>query len=297
MKRRFLSAVLDSVTGVTAFGVFIALDTFFHVASDLRTAVISLALLYLCAGLIRGRGGNVWVKGLLVSVGGVLVMLALLWAAIFHVVLAILALTAVLFAFCGVRARRFWTNESAFQASMMILVPTAALVIIALAMMPRLAGGIATRQIANPAPEFTLTRLDGTNVRSSDWHGRVVVLDYWATWCPACRRELPQLEGLYRRYETDPDVVFWAVDVQQSGETPQKASTYFKHANYSLPLAIDSQDSADVLAKRFAFEGFPVLLLIDRSGRVRLVHIGYDGAERLQDNLSKEIEALLKERV
>lgn len=297
MKTRILSVVLDVLTGVVALGVFIALDTYFHVASDLRTATVSLAVLFLCAGLVRGRGGNAWLKGMLVSAGGALLMLALFMAALFHVVLAIFLLTAVLFAVSGVRARQLWANRSLGQGSLTILVPLAALVVIALGAIPRLAGGIATRKIASPAPVFTVSQLDGTIVRSTDWHGRVAVIDYWATWCPACQREMPELESLYRRYQNDPDVVFWAVDVQQNGESPQRASAFFQKASYTLPLAIDSQNSADSLAKQFAFEGFPALILIDRSGRVRLVHIGYDRSERLQDNLSKEIEALLKEPV
>ena len=287
--------VLDVLAGLLAFAVFLTLDTYFHVASDLRTAIVFLAVLFLCAGVVRGRGGNAWLKGLLVSAGGALIMLAVLWAAIFHTVVVIFVLTAILFTVCGVRARHFWTNHSPGSATLLIVAPLSALVIIALTAFPRLAGGIATRETSSPVPVFTVTQLDGTAVRSTDWHGRVAVIDYWATWCPACRRELPELNNLYRQYQNDPAVVFWAVDVQQNGESPQKASAFFQKADYVLPLAIDSQNSADTLARRFAFEGFPVLILIDRSGRVRLVHVGYDRSERLQDNLNKEIQSLLKE--
>jgi thiol-disulfide isomerase/thioredoxin len=281
--------------GLVAFGLFIALDTYLHVASDLRTAIVSLAVLYLCAGLVRGRGGNAWSKGLRVSAGGVLVMLVVFMAAIFHTVLVIFVLTAVLFSVCGVRARQLWSNHSVGLASLAIFAPMVALVTIVLAAAPRLAGGIATRETASLVPAFTVSRLDGTPVRSTDWRGHVAVIDYWATWCPACRRELPELEKLDRRYRNDPDVVFWAVDVQQGGESPQKASAFLQRFGYTLPLAIDSQDSADTLSRRLGFEGFPALILIDRGGRVRLVHIGYDRSERLEENLSKEIGKLLRE--
>jgi thiol-disulfide isomerase/thioredoxin len=295
MKTRIVSVVLDLVMGLVAFGVFVALDTFFHVASDLRTAILSLAVLFLCAGLLRGRGGNGWLRGLLVGAGGAVVMVPLFVAAIFHTVLLILVLIAFLFAVCGVRARQFWANHSAGLGSLTILLPLSALVLIVLAAVPRLAVGIATRKTADPSPEFSVSRPDGTIVRSTDWRGHVAIIDYWATWCPACRRELPELEKLYRRYQNNPDVVIWAVDVQQNGESPQKASAFFQKSGYTLPLAIDSQNSEETLAKTFAFEGFPALILIDRHGQVRLVHIGYDRSERLDDSLHMEIEKLLAE--
>ena len=296
MRTRIIPVVLDVGVGLVAFAVFVALDTFLHLASDLRIAIICLAVLYLCSGLVRGQAGNPWLKGLVVSAGGALVMLALFIPALFHTVVAIFVLTAVLFAVCGVWARQFWAKHSAGLGSLPILVPVAALVIIVVTAVPRLAAGIATRKTANPAPVFTVTRLDGTIVRSSDWRGRVAIIDYWATWCPACRRELPELERLYRRYKNNPDVAFWAVDVQQNGETPQKGSAFFQTSGYTLPLVIDSQNSEESLSKRFAFEGFPALILIDRGGRIRMVRIGYDRSEALENNLSKEIETLLKER-
>jgi thiol-disulfide isomerase/thioredoxin len=296
MKARLIPVVLDVVVGLAAFAVFVTLDAFLHVGSDLRTAIICLAVLYLCAGLVRGQVGNAWRKGLAVSAGGGLVMIALFMVALFHTVVAIFVLTAVLFSVCGVWARQFRAKHSAGLGILPVLVPLAALVIIVLTAVPRLAAGIATRKTANPAPVFTVSRLDGSIVRSTDWQGRVAVVDYWATWCPACRRELPELEKLHARYHNNPDVVFWAVDVQQNGETPQKASAFFQKSGYTLPLVIDSQNSEESLSKRFAFEGFPALILMDRSGRVRMVHIGYDRSEALENNLSREIETLLRER-
>ena len=58
-----------------------------------------------------------------------------------------------------------------------------------------------------------------------------------------------------------------------------------------MPMAVDSRNSVE----QFAFDDFPELMVIDRAGRVRLVHTGYDGSEDLQGNLSREIDALLKE--
>jgi thiol-disulfide isomerase/thioredoxin len=291
MVARSISAGLDVLTGLLALVLFLAVDNYFHIAADLRTAVVSLAALYLCAGLIRGRSGSVWLKGLLVSGGGALVLGILLWAQIFHAVLAILLLTVLLFGLCGVRARHYWTAHSAAGAGLMVLVPLAALTTVALATFPALAARIATRTTVAPAPAFEVSRVDGSLVRSTDWRGHVVVLPYWATWCPACRREMPELERLYRQYQRDPNVIFWAVDVQENGETPERAKVFLQKAGYTLPMAVDSRNSVEQLA----LADFPSLIVIDRAGRVRFVHTGYDGSEDLQGNLSREIDALLKE--
>jgi len=120
----------------------------------------------------------------------------------------------------------------------------------------------------------------------------VVVLDFWATWCPACRREMPELEKLYRRYEGNSRVSFWAVDVQKNGETPEKARAFMQNAGYTLPLALGHEERLAGL-----LEGFPSLLIIDTAGRIRLVHTGYDRSEKFQAELAGEIDKLLGERL
>ncbi len=174
----------------------------------------------------------------------------------------------------------------------MLFVPLAALVVAAVTTIPVLTTRIATRKTSAPAPTFSISRLDGAVVSSSDFRGRVVVLDFWATWCPPCRRELPELEKLYRRYQGNSKVSFWAVDVQKNGETPEKARDFMQKAGYTLPVALGSQKSFEALS----LGGLPSLIIIDKSGRIRLVHTGYDSSEQLQGELSKEIDTLLDER-
>jgi len=294
MRGRVVSVVADILTGLAALVLFVLGDSYFHVGADLRICVVALAVLYLCAGLVRGHGspGNAWLKGLLVNSGSSLVVLVLGWASLPHIVLAILLLIANLFTICGVRVRHLWAAQSAARGGMMVFVSLAALVVAAVATIPALTTRIATRKTSTPVPVFSISRLDGTVVSSSDFRGRVVVLDFWATWCPVCRRELPELEKLYRRYQGNSMVSFWAVDVQKNGETPQKARDFMQKAGYTLPVAFSSQKSFEALNP----EGLPSLIVIDQSGRIRLVHTGYDRSEQLQGELSKQIDTLLDER-
>lgn len=294
MRVKIIAVVADILTGFAAFFLFILGDAFIHLAADLRLCIISLAALYLAAGLVRGQGGpgNVWLKGLLVSSGGSLVLLILLWGQLLHLVVAMLLLIANLSAICGVHARRLWLR-SANRAALMLLVPLAALALVVVTAIPGLATRIATRQMSAAAPLFSIRKLDGTVVNSTEFRGRVVVLDYWATWCPACRREMPELENLYQRYQGNSRVSFWAVDVQDGGETPEKARAYMQKAGYTLPIASGGETSSEGLLK---LEGFPSLVIIDTLGRVRLIHTGYDRSEQFQTRLSGEIDTLLAER-
>ena len=172
-----------------------------------------------------------------------------------------------------------------------ILAGLAALVIFALTTIPAVATRVATRRITGPSPAFSLTASDGGEIDSAGLRGNVVVLDLWATWCPACRRELPELDRLYRRYQGNSRLRFWAVDVLTNGETSEKAKEFLRQAGYVMPVAFGSQKLRDDPGG----DGLPMLIILDKSGRIGLVHDGYDGAEPLQRELSKEIETLLHE--
>jgi len=291
MRSGIIALIADVFAGLAALLLFFLGDGYFHVAADLRVAVVSLAVLYLAAGLLRGPGRpeNAWLKGLVVSSGGSLVALILLWNQLLHLEIAALLLVANLAAICGVCARRLWAAHSRVRAGVIFLVPLGVLVGAALTAIPTLATRIASQEINAPVPAFSINRFDGTEVSSAELRGRVVVLDFWATWCPACRREMPELEKLYRRYQGNSRVSFWAVDMQKNGETPEKARAFMQSAGYTLPLALGHDERLAGLQ----LEGFPSLLIIDTAGRIRLVHTGYDRSEKFQAELAGEIDKLL----
>ena len=158
--------------------------------------------------------------------------------------------------------------------------------------LPSLTTRAAIRVTMTEPPRFSLDRLDGKQVLSVDLLGRVVVLDFWATWCPSCRRELPEIDKLYRRYESSLHVIFLAVDVNTGGETPLKASTFMKQHGYLVPMAFDGRNASDHLLRD---SGFPSLVVLDKSGRIRLIHSGYDESEHLVSALSETIDELVRE--
>ncbi len=293
MRSRFISGGADIFTGLAALTLFVVADSIFHVAADFREGVIVLSLLYLAAGLLRGTGWpeNAWLRGLLIASGGTLVLLSVLWNSIFHAFLAILLLVANLFAVCGVHARHLWSQRSTAKGWMILLAPVVTLVILAFTTIPTVATRVATRRTTAPVPAFSLTASEGGQVSSAGLRGRVVVLAFWATWCPACRRELPELNELYKRYQGNSSVSFWAVDVLSDAETVEKAKEFLRKAGYVLPVAFANEKCAQDLGGA----DFPFLVILDKLGQIRLVHRGYDRSEPLQTELSKVMETLLNE--
>jgi len=281
---------IDILTGLAAMMLFLLTDGFLHVGADTRTGVIVIAVLYFCAGLLRGKTTpvNAWVKGLLVSAVGCAAFCAMTWNGVQHIELFILTSAAISFAICGVHARRLPLSRSLTLA----LIAFSFVALFAETGVPPLTTRFAVRNTMSPAPQFSIDGLAGKRIVSADLHGRVVVLDFWATWCPACRRELPEIDKLYRRYQSSPDVAIWAVDVNNGGESLAHAADFVRQHGYILPVAFDGGNASDRL---LGDSGFPALLVLDKSGRIRLIHSGYDGSERLISELSGTIDNLIRE--
>ncbi len=114
----------------------------------------------------------------------------------------------------------------------------------------------------NVAPDFTLTDMDGQKVSLSQFRGQVVVLNFWATWCPPCREEMPSMEKLYRDYK-DKGLVMLAVNVDENGR--QAVEKFLQQTPYSFPILIDSESAAQ---NAYGVFRFPESFIIDRNGNV-----------------------------
>jgi hypothetical protein len=224
MKGRVLSGFTDILVGLVPLALFVAIDSYLHVGADMRKAMLMLAILCLGAGFLRGLGApaSTLLKALLVGSGCVLALIVVGWNAVQPAVLGLLLSTTIRSTFCGVRVRRLLNAGNGGSAALMLFVPLAVLAVIAISLVPSLMARIATRETNLTAPTVSISTLEGQEVNSSDFRNHVVIIDYWATWCLPCRGELSQLEKLYRRYEGSSKVSFWAVDIQEGGETPRR---------------------------------------------------------------------------
>ncbi len=146
--------------------------------------------------------------------------------------------------------------------------------------------GVCAAAPAATAPDFTLRTADGKNLRLAEQRGRVVLVNFWATWCAPCRQEMPLLNQLYQKYQGS-GFTLLGVNVDEDSRNAINLATKL---GVSFPVLLDADKA---VSKRYDLSSMPSTLLIDRDGKVRYVHRGYQaGFEALYE---QQIRELLKE--
>ena len=122
-------------------------------------------------------------------------------------------------------------------------------------------------QEAYPAPDFTVYTLTGEAARLSDFAGKPVVVNFWATWCPPCRQELPGFENAWQQYGDD--VVFLMVAC--GGEAVDEVESFVAEGSYTFPVYVDSDGSG---AAAYGINAIPVTALVDAEGNLFAYQVG-----------------------
>jgi len=137
------------------------------------------------------------------------------------------------------------------------------------------------------APDFFLEDLQGKTVNIQDYRGQVVLLNFWATWCPNCRKEWPSFNILYNQYHTQGFVLF-RINTKESRETVLK---FLEKEPSQLPILLDKKGK---VGRLFGVWAHPTTYLIDRQGMVRCRSVG--AVEWTDPEAKGTIEQLLNER-
>ena len=135
------------------------------------------------------------------------------------------------------------------------------------------------------APDFTVEMFDGSTVKLSDLKGKVVLLNFWATWCPPCRAELARVEKDIIEKFKGKEFVFLPIS---RGEKREDVAAFREKMSYTFPMGLDTDQS---IYSKYAVTYIPRNFLIDKDGKVVLASVGYDEAEFAE--LVKTIEKQL----
>ncbi|MER3419061.1 MAG: TlpA family protein disulfide reductase [Chloroflexota bacterium] len=128
-------------------------------------------------------------------------------------------------------------------------------------------------KVGQPAPDFALWSLDGQTVRLSDLRGRVVLINFWATWCGPCRAEMPEIEAVYRESKEQDFVVLAINEENASLEEARKLARDFRdELDLTFPILLDGPDGQ--VFRQYRLYGLPSSFIVDRDGIIRTVRFG-----------------------
>jgi cytochrome c biogenesis protein CcmG/thiol:disulfide interchange protein DsbE len=122
---------------------------------------------------------------------------------------------------------------------------------------------------ANKAPDFTLLDLNGQMVKSSDFSGKVILIDFWATWCRPCQYEVPHLKELYESYGGQG---FEIVGIALDNGGAEVVEPFVRENNITYPIVIGNREVAMAFG---GLTGIPTAFMIDRSGNIVRKYVGY----------------------
>ena len=133
------------------------------------------------------------------------------------------------------------------------------------------------------APDFTLIDLEGNQVSLSDFRGKTVFVNFWATWCPPCRAEMPEIEAVYQEYK-DKGVVIIGVDIE---ETKEEVLQFVQQGGYSWTFVLDT--TGEVTAN-YKIQAIPTSFFIDREGIIRAMNVGALTKRTMEVQLSRALK-------
>lgn len=119
----------------------------------------------------------------------------------------------------------------------------------------------------NIAPDFSLETLEGEVLSLSDFKGKKVFLNFWATWCPPCRAEMPDIQ----KFSEDEDVVVLAINLTHTEDSLTTVDTFIQDRGFTFPVLIDKNGE---VAELFRVQAYPTSYMIDSNGTIQYIALG-----------------------
>lgn len=140
--------------------------------------------------------------------------------------------------------------------------------------------GIQSGQLA---PGFTLTDLQGNQVKLSDYKGKKVLLNFWATWCPPCRVEMPHMQKFYEDYQSE-DVVILGINMTLTEKNPDDVKEFVNDEQLTFPIVLDEKGN---ILQTYQVIAYPTSYLLDSKGVIQEKFIGAISYEIMEEYISK----------
>lgn len=149
-----------------------------------------------------------------------------------------------------------------------------------------------SREFVKPAPTWVLQDLDGNTVESKSFDGKIVVLDFWGSWCGPCRYELPHFQEIYEKYR-DEGVIFYGINWERVDRSQRVATAkkYMEENGFDFPVVVDLEDRTPFA---FGVTSYPTVFLIDPSGNIKYRNVGFN--EAIGEILTLQIDSMIAER-
>jgi peroxiredoxin len=146
-------------------------------------------------------------------------------------------------------------------------------------------GDAAAARKREEAPGFTLPLLDGDSVTLAELRGKTVIIDFWATWCPPCEFQVPELNAFWAEHSADGDIAVFGISVDDGG--PDVVRPWVEEKGVSYPILLGD----DGLARRYGAMGFPTLIIIAPDGTIDSRHVGLIERASLEEAIARQREA------
>ena len=130
------------------------------------------------------------------------------------------------------------------------------------------------------APDFELMTLDGETARLSDYKGKKVILNFWASWCPPCRAEMPDMQKYYEEQAAKENVEILAVNLTTEDRGMEKITAFIEEFNLTFPIPMDREGD---IGKLYQAVAIPTTYMIDTEGKVRNKIVGPMSEQMMED--------------
>jgi peroxiredoxin len=157
-------------------------------------------------------------------------------------------------------------------------------VISSFALLAKLPGDLAARSARKGAADFSLLDSNAATIKLSEYKGKVVLLDFWATWCTGCKTEIPWYMEFFNKYK---ERGLLAIGVALDDDGWKSVKPFLQEHKIDYPIVVGNWD----MSKSFGFDSMPATLLIDRDGKIADTHVGMVD----KDAFEREIQMLLEE--